>query len=127
MKTEWKWTGPNWRDQIYQRVPDFCMAPWHMKMAYTDYARRERVWVVWPLNYIVEFAWFLNLKWCQYTHTPSWIDKEVKARALKVSAMNNAQDLYEIMQIERAYQKNYWSELRALIEGKEASTKSTNT
>ena len=64
--------------RLYERVrPEFATRFW-MKLAYFDYARREGVMVAWPLNYLVQIAWWANIKWSQYRHAPSWIDRELE-------------------------------------------------
>jgi hypothetical protein len=52
-----------------------------MKRAYCDYMRREIVMVAFPLNYIVSLAWWLNLKWGEFRHKPTWLDAIIKQRA----------------------------------------------
>lgn len=65
------------RRVIVDRVPEACATPWWMKLAYYDVCRREAVMVAWPLNYLVQVAWALNLAWSRYRHRPSWIDRRV--------------------------------------------------
>lgn len=65
---------------FFVRQRDFLVPPRWMVRAYMDRSRRENVYVAWPLNYLVQFAWWLNLKWAQYQHRPSWIDNEIKKR-----------------------------------------------
>lgn len=47
-----------------------------MKSAYLKYETNSAMYVVFPLNYIVQFVWFLNLTWCKFRTKPSWIDKK---------------------------------------------------
>ena len=69
------------RRYIWDRVPDCCVTPYHMKLAYMDRARREAVMVAWPLNYAVQIAWAINLAWCRYRHKPAWIDRRIPREA----------------------------------------------
>ena len=66
---------------IICRLEDCCITPWWMKRAYCDYMRREIVMVAFPLNYIVSLAWWLNLKWGEFRHKPTWLDAIIKQRA----------------------------------------------
>lgn len=68
--------------RIWQRVPEVCVTPGHMKLAYFDYAHREGIMVAWPLNHLVGLTWRLNRIWCVYRHQPSWIDRELSRRAI---------------------------------------------
>ncbi len=72
---------------IIDRTPEWCVTHWWMKCAYRDYARREAIMVAWPLNYVVQLAWAINLAWSRYRHKPSWIDREVSKR---ISSANDA-------------------------------------
>ena len=62
---------------IYERVNPNFVPPKHMKRVYFDAPRNEYVFVLWPLNYVVELAWWLNFCWCRYTRKQSWIDRLV--------------------------------------------------
>lgn len=64
--------------------PEIQTQPW-MKLAYFDHARREAVMVAWPLNYIVQIAWMLNLAWSRYRHRPSWIDRQIAKEPQRVN------------------------------------------
>ena len=59
---------------IYRKVSTYCHTPWWMKHAYFDASLNKRVMVAFPLNYVFSFAWFLNLKWGEFRHKPTWID-----------------------------------------------------
>lgn len=64
------------RNLIYQRVSWHIIPPYWMKSAYFDYRINSAMYVIFPLNYIVQFVWFLNLAWCKFKSKPSWIDKK---------------------------------------------------
>jgi hypothetical protein len=72
---------------IWIRVSEFCVTPYHMKLAYHDHTRREAIMVAWPLNYVVQLAWMLNVMWCRYRHNPSWIDKELSRQISQESSL----------------------------------------
>jgi hypothetical protein len=68
------------KNSIYERVPEnITTRPW-MKACYRDYARRDIVMAAWPLNYVVQAAWMINLAWSKYRHQKSWIDREVEKK-----------------------------------------------
>ena len=54
-----------------------------MVHAYFDFSRNERVMVAFPLNYAVSFAWLLNLKWGEFRHKPTWIDRLANSHLFK--------------------------------------------
>lgn len=66
---------------IISRLENYYIQPWWMKRAYYDCMRREIVMVAFPLNYIVSLAWWLNLKWGEFRHKPTWLDAIIKQRA----------------------------------------------
>ena len=66
---------------IISRLENCYIQPWWMKRAYYDYMRREIVMVAFPLNYIVSLAWWLNLRWGEFRHKPTWLDAIIKQRA----------------------------------------------
>ena len=68
---------------IYRRVNTYCTTPWWMVHAYFDFSRNERVMVAFPLNYAVSFAWLLNLKWGEFRHKPTWIDRLANSHLFK--------------------------------------------
>ncbi|WP_316348495.1 hypothetical protein [Desulfuromonas acetoxidans] len=75
-----------WSDYIYLKsfVPFFYeqVSPqsntrwWHAR-AYYDVRRRHVVMVIYPFHYLVLAAWWLNLRWSEYRHRESWIDRQI--------------------------------------------------
>jgi len=66
---------------IIRRLETFYITPWWMKRAYYDLQSDKMVMVAVPLNYVVEIAWRINLKWGEYRHKPTWLDAIIKQRA----------------------------------------------
>jgi hypothetical protein len=75
-----RWLARLVRRFLCERCDECLVTRWHMKLAYRDYQRRQAVMVLWPLNFAVTLAWWLNSKWCIHRHRESWIDREVKRR-----------------------------------------------
>lgn len=42
--------------------------------------RRGILYVVWPFHLLVALAWWLQDRWAQHVHAPSWIEREVDRR-----------------------------------------------
>lgn len=78
--TLWKTALYVLKSFIYQRVSEACYTPRWMKLAHRDFATRESVMVAFPLNYLVQFAWWLNLHWSNFRHQRSWIDQALAKR-----------------------------------------------
>jgi hypothetical protein len=64
---------------FYERVRHGLYRRWWMASAYYDWHLDNEVNVIFPLHYLVMFAWWSNQKWCKYKNKPSWIDKQVAA------------------------------------------------
>lgn len=64
--------------KLIERRPTWLVAPWYLCRAYYDAPRNEVVFAVFPLHYVLIFAWFLNVKWGHYRHSPTWIDRAIK-------------------------------------------------
>lgn len=64
-----------------ESVPEACASRRYHGLAYNDIMRRRRVMVLWPFNYLVCFAAWLDLVWCTFINRPSWIDREVAKRS----------------------------------------------
>jgi len=73
---------------FYKRVAPGEMAPRWMATAYNDWQCDRRVMALWPLHYLIMFAWWLDYQWCKHRMRPSWIDLQIKA-ALKTGRTNN--------------------------------------
>lgn len=56
-----------------------CIPPWWMGRAYHDYECARTIYWIVPLHHVVQFAWWINWKWCAYCHRHSWIDRQVCA------------------------------------------------
>ncbi len=82
------------KNLIYQRVSWHIVPPYWMKSAYFDYRYNSAVYVIFPLNYLVQVAWFLNLAWCKFKNKPSWIDK----KAMEYASYMSKKDIQRIME-----------------------------
>ena len=59
---------------FYERVSQACRPQWHHGRAYYDPRYDINVAVIYPFHWVVQFAWWLNLKWSYHRGKPSWID-----------------------------------------------------
>jgi hypothetical protein len=82
------------KNLIYQRVQWFIVPPYWMKSAYFDYKINSAMYVIFPLNYIVQFVWFLNLAWSKFKSKPSWIDK----KALEYASYMSKKDIQRALE-----------------------------
>ena len=83
------------KNLIYRRVQSYIVPPYWMKSAYFDYRINSAMYVVFPLNYIVQFVWFLNLAWCKFKSKPSWIDKKALEYANELKKIDIQRTLEE--------------------------------
>ena len=65
---------------FYQRIREGIRPPYWMKVAYHDFSSRERVFVAFPFNFLVQFVWWMNLQWCIFRGAPTWLDKAIGYR-----------------------------------------------
>ena len=73
---------------FYERIGRHIKRRWWMATAYYDWMRDKEVNVIFPLHYIVMFAWLVNMRWCKYKGKPSWIDKQIIAALDKQREVN---------------------------------------
>lgn len=63
-----------------ERVPQGCASRRYHGLVCHDWMRQRRVMVIWPFNYAVQLAVWIDHKWCEFINRPSWIDAEVQRR-----------------------------------------------
>ena len=66
------------KDFFYYANHDFCYTKWWQGVAYEEHQRNKRIMVIYPFNYPVMFAWWVNMKWNDHRHKPSWINRHDK-------------------------------------------------
>jgi hypothetical protein len=65
---------------LFQWVDRHYVSPRWMALAYYSAARNKALFVVFPLNLLIAFAWWIQDIWARAAHAPSWIDREVQTR-----------------------------------------------
>lgn len=68
------------RNILFQWVHEWIIPPWWMARAFYDVQRDRTLFVIFPLNIVVVFAWWIQDKWARAAHAPSWIDREANRR-----------------------------------------------
>ena len=66
---------------IAERCPTCCYTKWWQGRAYYEARTDSFVMVVYPFHWLVNLAWWLNLKWSRHRQKPSWIDRQVNAQS----------------------------------------------
>ena len=64
---------------FFECVPTCCYTKWWHGHAFYDARRNRNVMVIYPLHWVVNFAWWLNWKWFSHRHKETWIDRMVNS------------------------------------------------
>jgi hypothetical protein len=62
---------------------EFCVPPWWMAASYRDCSRRQILFAIYGLHWLINFIWWLNFKWCRHVNKPSWIDRQLQKESQK--------------------------------------------
>lgn len=71
---------------IFERLPEGQASRWWMARAYSNWWTMTTLMVIWPLNYVVSFTFWLGHRWDHYRMKPSWIDEMVREAVRKSEA-----------------------------------------
>ena len=63
------------KNLFFQKVPRHEVPRWYQALAYHDPRIDRYIMVLYPFHWMVNLAWWLNLKWSKHRCKPSWIDK----------------------------------------------------
>lgn len=65
---------------LYEWVPGHIRPRRWMAFAFYSAERNRFLFIAFPLNLLVSAAWWIQDKWAQKAHAPSWIEREVVSR-----------------------------------------------
>ena len=71
------------RNLLYAWVPWHVQPPRWMGLVYVSAPRNRVLYVAFPLNLLVAAAWWLQDRWAEKANAPSWIEREIEARAAR--------------------------------------------
>lgn len=65
---------------FYEKIPTHQVSKWWQCKAFYSFRKNKDLMVIFPFHYVVNFFWWLNLRWSIYSHKPSWIDQEISKK-----------------------------------------------
>lgn len=68
---------------FYDRVHKSSRPRWWHARAYYDPCRDSYLMVIYPFHWVVNLAWWLNIKWADHRFKESWIDRKLREKASK--------------------------------------------